>query len=238
LFVRASFDDVVGILADLRMIQMSRHLRSFIAIALIPVCLGATISLVRVIQATANAETIWVASLSGAACWLIIFLLLPKPMWIYVVGHEFTHVLWTWLFGGKVKRFRATSKGGHVVVTKDNFLISLAPYFFPIYVTLVLLVFILGNLIWNWLRYAAVFHLLIGAAYAFHVTLTWTALKTLQPDIARHGYLFSAVVIWLGNVAVLLVGIPILTSSCGILTAFGWCWLETGHVVLKLAQLF
>jgi len=29
--------------------------------------------------------------LAGAACWVVIFLLLPKPMWIYVFGHELTH---------------------------------------------------------------------------------------------------------------------------------------------------
>ena len=54
-------------------------------------------------------------------------------MWIYVVGHELTHVVWSWLFGGKVKKFRASSSGGEVVVTKSNFLVALAPYFFPLY---------------------------------------------------------------------------------------------------------
>jgi hypothetical protein len=43
--------------------------------------------------------------------WVIVFLQLPKPMWVYVVGHELTHALWTWLFGGRVKRLRATCEG-------------------------------------------------------------------------------------------------------------------------------
>ena len=37
-------------------------------------------------------------------------------MWIYVVGHELTHAVWVWLFGGSVKKFKATSNGGHVIV--------------------------------------------------------------------------------------------------------------------------
>ena len=83
-------------------------------------------------------------SLSGAACWVVIYSLLPKPMWVYVFGHELTHALWTWLFGGKVKKFKASAKGGHVIVTKNNFLISLAPYFFPVYAALVVGCLLIG----------------------------------------------------------------------------------------------
>ena len=57
----------------------------------------------------AGADTTWVPMLAGAACWLVVFLLLPKPMWIYVFGHELTHAVWTWLFGGRVKKLKASS---------------------------------------------------------------------------------------------------------------------------------
>src|SRR5258706_1741260 len=90
-----------------------------------------------VLRASESADTIWVAALSGAACWLVIYLLLPKPMWVYVFGHELTHALWTWLFGGRVRKFKASSEGGEVVISKNNFLITLAPYFFPVYVAAV-----------------------------------------------------------------------------------------------------
>src|ERR1043165_7130212 len=108
-----------------------------VAILLLPVCAGAALALGQVVRASGRAETIWVAMLAGAACWVAIFLLLPKPMWVYVFGHELTHAIWNWLFGGSLKRFKVTSNGGHVVVTKNNFLIALAPYFFPLYVFLV-----------------------------------------------------------------------------------------------------
>src|SRR5437879_7448193 len=103
-----------------------------------------------VLRASGSADLTWVPLLSGAACWLAIYLLLPKPMWIYVFGHELTHALWTWLLGGRVKKFKASSRGGHVVVSRSNFLVALAPYFFPLYAMLVVLLFVAGHWLWHW----------------------------------------------------------------------------------------
>jgi hypothetical protein len=210
--------------------------KTLIAILLLPLCVGAVSALWQVLQASGSADTIWVAFLSGAACWVVIYLLLPKPMWVYVFGHELTHVLWTWLLGGRVKKFKASPQGGHVVVTKSNFVTALAPYFFPLYAILVVLVFIAGHLLWDWRPYVVWFHLLLGAAYAFHVTLNWHILKHSQTDITSQGYLFSFVVIFLGNVAVLLMGIPLLTAKVGVLTAMGWWAGGTGEAVRTLAR--
>ena len=178
---------------------MPKWLKLFLGLLLLPVCAGALPALAKVVRASGGASDVWVPLGAGAACWLVIFALLPKPMWVYVVGHELTHVVWSWLFGGKVKKFRASASGGEVVVTKSNFLVALAPYFFPLYAVLVVLVFLVGHLIWGWARWTPLFHLLLGAAYAFHLTLTWEILKTRQSDITGQGYLFSGVVIWLGR---------------------------------------
>jgi len=101
----------------------------------------------------------------------------------------------------------------------------------------VVAVFVVGHLLWNWSRYVVWFHLLLGAAYAFHVTLTWHVLKNRQTDITQQGYLFSAVVIFLGNISVLLLGIPLLAAKVGVFTALGW-WFEcTGEIFHRLGQL-
>ena len=189
-------------------------------------------------RTSGKADTIWVALLSGAACWLAIYLLLPKPMWVYVLGHELTHALWTWLFGGRVKKFKASAKGGHVIVTKNNFVIALAPYFFPVYAFLVVLVFLAGEWIWHWQGYAVWFHLLLGAAYGFHVTLTWHILKNTQTDITEQGYLFSAVIIFLGNASVLLLAIPLLAGQVDLLTALRWWGNCTWEVLQRLVRLW
>ncbi len=209
-----------------------------IGLLLLPLCVGALGALGMVLRASGKADTIWVPALAGGACWLVVFLLLPKPMWIYVVGHEFTHALWTWAMGGSVKKFKASSKGGHVVITKTNFLIALAPYFFPLYAVIAVLVFAGGNLVWGWTRYLPWFHLFLGAAYAFHVTLTIYALKESQTDITSQGYLFSAAVIFLGNAIVLLVGIPMVTGQVTVLNAMTW-WVDcTREGVMRVISLF
>ena len=217
---------------------MPKWAKFIFALLLLPVCAGAIGALVRVVRSSGSADTFWVAFVGGAACWLVVFLLLPKPMLVYVFGHELTHALWAWLFGGRVKRFKATSDGGHVVISKTNFLITLAPYFFPLYAALVVVVFGLGHLLLGWGRHAVWFHLLLGAAYTFHLTLTAHILRTRQSDITSQGCLFSGVIIFLGNVTVLLFGIPALTASPPLATVLGWWLHESGAVLQQLARLF
>jgi hypothetical protein len=208
--------------------------KTILALLLLPVCIGAGWALWLVLKASGQADTFWVAAGSGAACWIVVYWLLPKPMWVYVFGHELTHALWTWALGGRVKKFKASAKGGHVVVTKNNFVIALAPYFFPLYAMLVVAAFGLGNLVWDWRHYAAWFHLCLGAAYAFHLTLTWHILRHSQSDITDQGYLFSAVVIFLGNISVLLVGLPLVIGKVKVAEALAW-WAGCTLAVIQRA---
>lgn len=212
-------------------------LKFIIAVLLLPVCAGAAMAIAQVVSVSARADTTWAAVIAGAGCWLAIYLLLPKPMLLYVFGHELTHVLWTWAMGGKVKKFKATSKGGHVIVTRNNFLISLAPYFFPLYALAVVAIFAIGDWWWGWRAFALWFHMLLGAAYAFHLTLTWQILQTTQSDITQNGWLFSGVVIFLGNAVVLLAAIPILGREVDLTAAFEWWWRGTLQIVERLANL-
>jgi hypothetical protein len=210
-----------------------KWIKFLIAILVLPVCGGAGLALLKVLQLSGGADTAWIPFLAGAACWIVIFLLLPKPMWIYVFGHELTHALWTWLFGGRVKKMKVTGNGGHVIVSKTNFVIALAPYFFPLYAVVVIGVFAVGHFFWGWPP--VWFHLCVGAAYAFHVTLTFYVLRTQQSDITSQGYLFSAVIIFLGNICVLLFGIPLLTAKVHLLEILR-LWLESTDKILIWLQ--
>lgn len=216
---------------------MPKWLEMIVGILLLPICLGTAMAAWQAITRFGGATQVWMPMLAGAACWMVVFLLLPKPMLVYVFGHELTHAVWTWMFGGSVKRFKAKSSGGHVVTTKSNFLIALAPYFFPLYAVLIVVIFVIGSLLWDWRRgYTPWFHLLLGAAYAFHVTLTVEILKTRQTDITSQGRLFSAVIIFLGNALVLAIGVPLLTGH-GIFQAVSW-WLHcNGLVLIRLSHL-
>ena len=78
------------------------------------------------------AEEFWFFSL-GVVLWLIAFFGLPRPLLVYVFGHELTHAVWVWLMGGRVSQFRVSRDGGHIITDRNNFWIALAPYFFPLY---------------------------------------------------------------------------------------------------------
>jgi hypothetical protein len=216
--------------------RVPKWAKTVFALILLPVCYGAGEALIRVLQASATADRVWVAVMAGAGCWLSIYLLLPKPMFVYVFGHELTHALWTWAMGGRLKKFKASAGGGHVVVTKSNFLIALAPYFFPLYAILIMAAYALGSHFWAWRIHALWFHIALGAAYAFHLTLTWHVLKMSQSDVEREGYLFSMVVIFLGNVVVLLVAIPLLSGSVTVTEAMGWWWRGTAAICRRCVQ--
>jgi hypothetical protein len=120
------------------------------------------------------------------------------------------------------------------MVSKSNFLIALAPYFFPFYAVLVVILFLGARLVISWAQLEVWFLLLLGAAYAFHITLTGHILKTHQSDLSGHGYLFSAVVIFLGNIGVLMLAIPILTGTPPLPTALQWCWEDTVHLIRSI----
>lgn len=209
----------------------AKAIKLFAGLLLFPLCLGATRTAIWVIQVTATTDSFWIPFLTGGACWLAIYVFLPKPLWLYVCGHELTHALWTKLFGGKVKSIKISAHGGSVAITKTNFLISLSPYFFPLYAVLIMIVFVVGDRIWGLKHWIPLLYLLLGAAYAFHVTLTGHALKTEQTDISDQGRLFSLVVIWLGNVGMLIICVPILTSKITVWTALSRLPADTFMVI-------
>lgn len=216
---------------------MPKWLKFIIALLLLPVCFAGGDTIVRILRENGTADVMWIPLLAGATCWGVIYLLLPRPMWIYVVGHELTHVLWTWLFGGRVKRMKVSSKGGHVVVTKTNFLIALAPYFFPLYAMIVLGFLLVVRLFTSSPLAEGALHLLLGVAYAFHITLTGHVLKTSQSDVTAHGYLFSATVVFLGNAAMLIFFVPLLTGTPAPWKALKWWGTGTLHLWQQLPGL-
>ncbi len=202
-----------------------RILRWALALLLFPLCIALSWTIADLIAATGSVVHFWVPFLAGAVCWAIVFLSLPKPMWLYVVGHELTHALWAVAFGGRVKAFRATPRGGHVVLTKSNAFIVLAPYFFPLYAFLWTLLF-LGAGIWlDTQRVLLGFHFGLGAAYAFHLSLTAHVLRVDQPDLRGEGWLFSGILIWFTHGLLLLLSIPLLTHRVGLMTSLSW-WFD------------
>ena len=124
--------------------------------------------------------------LAGFASYLVVQALFWRPLFLYVMGHELTHALAAVLHGGQADDLRVSTKGGMVKVNVNNFLVNLAPYFFPIYTAAVALIYVIAADPYKpWLV------ALIGFTLAFHFALTAYSLKQHQSDITEVGWLFA-----------------------------------------------
>jgi hypothetical protein len=156
----------------------------------------------------------WWRYAAGAATYVLIERLFTKPMWLYVLGHEFTHVLSGWMSGAKVHSFKAKSSGGEVRLSKSNAFIALSPYIVPLYALLFAGLYALTRHFWEPPQLRAVFEFLLGAAVAFHVSLTVSAVHKHQPDLKVLGHFLSAILIVLGNVLIFaLFGISLFSRT-------------------------
>ena len=164
-------------------------------------------------------EEFWFFSL-GALLWAVTFFSLPRPMLLYVFGHELTHVLWVWLMGGRVSRFRVSRTGGYIVTDKTNFWIALAPYFFPIYSILAIGIYGALSLFLSVQPYGRLLYAVIGVTWAFHFTFTCWMIPKNQTDLTDQGTFFSLVIIYLMNLLLLAVML-ILASSQITFASFG-----------------
>jgi hypothetical protein len=185
-----------------------RWLKQLIAVFLIPPAwiltraFFSSFSQAAVNHAFWASEEFWFFAL-GTVLWLITFFGLPKPFLMYVFGHELTHALWVWIMGGRVSRFRVGREGGHIVTDTNNFWISLAPYFFPIYSLLVLLLYGGLGTFWDLTPFHRWLFGLVGFTWTFHATFTVWMLWNGQTDLIEHGTFFSMMVIYLMNFMVL-----------------------------------
>jgi len=149
-------------------------------------------------------EEFWFFSL-GTILWLVAFFGLPRPLWIYVFGHELTHALWVWMLGGRVHRFHVSKTGGHIVTDKTNTWIALAPYFFPIYSLIAIVLYGVAAIFVDVAPYRQVLYAVVGATWAFHLSFTCWMIPKGQPDLTYGGTFFSLVLIYLLNLSLLAV---------------------------------
>jgi len=130
--------------------------------------------------------------------------------WLSTFEHELTHCLFAWLTGNKVGAIKVTLRGGgHVtVIGSPNWLIDVAPYFFPTgTVVLLLLSTLLTYLdIIGW-------QLAIGASLSYHVTSTMTNTHQGQTDLQKAGFIFCWMFLPTANVVGL--GLTLAGASAG-----------------------
>ena len=163
-----------------------------------------------------SAESI--ALLSGLTAFPVSCKVLPDQTRIYVLGHELTHALWGLAFGAKVSNLKVRSTGGSVTLTKSNVWITLAPYFFPFWTMLVVLLALAVRGIiciispeasfpvpWLWM-------FAVGFTWCFHACFTIRSLMQTQSDIQEYGRVFSWTLILACNIAGILLWIVCTTD--------------------------
>ncbi|WP_322609858.1 hypothetical protein [Pontiella agarivorans] len=188
-----------------------------IGIGLIPLCWAVSVAIYALYQdsvstASTHPHEVW-ALPAGFTAWVVIYFILPRPVRTYVIAHELTHALWALMMGGRIGKMKVGKDGGHVELSKTNFLITLAPYFFPFYTVILIAVYYLLSFYIDVEPYRIWWLSGVGLTWAFHITFTISMLAERQPDVQEHGRIFSYAVIYIANLLVIglwmvMVGTP------------------------------
>jgi hypothetical protein len=183
--------------------------KAFVALLLLPAFAGAYQFAAAAASRLEIDRVPWIPLLVfclGISSWFLIHVLFPRPTWFYVFGHESTHALAVLLSGGRIRGFKVSSSGGHVVSDRISAFIALSPYLVPFYPLVLGLGWIAALLLWpEGGRYTIVFLAFWGMSWGFHFAFTGSLLKTNQEDFATQGYFFSWVVILLVNLWIFLL---------------------------------
>jgi len=161
-------------------------------------------------------------------------------MWCYVAGHELTHALFVLVFRGRVSRIHISSDGGHILTNRNNFLISLSPYFFPFYAAAAILVWIVAQWVW---RDTAEFNPLllyglVGFTWTFHLSFTLWMIRLEQSDVDQNGRLFSFSLIFLINLLLICLLLVFASPTARFGSFFVSWWENLRSLGPRLAESF
>ncbi len=187
---------------------MKKIISILLAIVTVLLAISGFVQLIKLLSNFSINSKIELMFVLGFVLYLVVHFLFYKPVFIHVMTHELTHLFWAYIFGGRAKKLEVSHNGGKVLINKSNFLISLAPYFFPIYTFLFIIIYLIARV--EFLPYIAFF---IGASLSFHIALTLYSLKTNQSDFTEDSNVFFSIAfIFLMNV-IIIAGILALLSS-------------------------
>jgi hypothetical protein len=194
-----------------------KFLKFVIALALAPLVAGEIWTLIDLARAAAAAgpwRESWAISFgAGFATWLLIYFILPRTMWLYVLGHEFTHALAAMMAGGKISSFQVSAKGGHVITDRVNWWITLSPYFVPLYALIWMALWLSVDFWYPLKAYQPILYFGLGVLWCFHLTFTTSMIHLKQTDLSSQGLVFSIVIILLINLIFFLFLFGILAHN-------------------------
>ncbi|MFH1553166.1 MAG: hypothetical protein ABID83_05995 [Candidatus Omnitrophota bacterium] len=167
----------------------------------------------------------------GVLAYLLFHVLVIRPAYLYVLGHECVHVIATWLCGGKIVSFSVTPSGGSVVTSKTNFFIELSPYFVPIYTILLGPAFLFLRAAGKGSPFlSVVFVFFVGVTLAFHFVMTSEVIRLRQPDIVRSGLIFSLILIFICNLVIIMAVFCPLFDDLSFVSFIKSAWINSAEI--------
>lgn len=139
----------------------------------------------------------------GISMYCLFHFFIYRSAAIYVMAHEFTHAAFAMIFGYRVKKIKVSAKGGYVEMSESNFIIDLAPYFFPLYTVILTASFFALHKIFDLTNYFWLFFIFFGITLAFHFLSNWDILKIEQPDLNVVGKTFGIIFVLISNIIVI-----------------------------------
>jgi len=196
--------------------------RFLLGLSLAPLCVAVTqtaLSLLQALPAPSQAGLLaspLTALGGGFGLWLLVFFTLPRPVRSYVLAHELTHALWGALMGATVLGLNVSRQRGSVTLSRSNFFVTLAPYFFPLYTVLAVLAYFGLSVFVDLHAYRLAWLGLVGLTWGFHFTFTVSSLLQHQTDIQAYGRLLSYTVIYAMNGLVICLGVVLVSPSASL----------------------
>lgn len=217
--------------------MMNLFIKFAVGILSLPLAIGVSLAFYKniiMIKELASSLSMFVW---GISVYVVVHLLFYKPTYLYVLGHEAVHAGVAWIFGGRIKSFKVSDKGGSVGTDKSNVVIELSPYFVPIYAIVITIIYFVIASSYN--INSAFFVFMIGFALAFHIISTIEVMKIRQPDIVKSGYFFSIIMVYVLNIVVISLIFGMLFPSFSLKRFFIDSWTASKDMYLLTAkQLF
>lgn len=134
---------------------------------------------------------LWLGALAYITLWSCIARKKIWGSWFSTLEHEFTHALFAWITFHKVVSIRITyKKGGEMSFEgAGNWLITLAPYFFPTFSFLLIFLSLFLDFGTAFLQF------FLGITFAYHIFSSYKECGLHQTDIKDAGIIFSICVI-------------------------------------------
>jgi hypothetical protein len=204
-----------------------------VALAMLLLLLPASATLARALWQMAEQPQSWWPLGAGLLCFALLWMLwlrhATEGHWLYALEHELTHALFAVLTFNKVTDLNAARGTGHLAYEgRGNWLISLAPYFFPTFCVLPLLALQFAV--------AAAQPWLLGLlGFCLGMHLHGSAIETHwhQPDLERYGRLASWCIVPGAMVCTLVLILAALPGQSGAVLALAReTWVLCGQWLL------